>query len=247
MTVLTERIEGATCHLTLNRPEAGNALSAELVARLQDAVCRHAELGTQTLVLQGEGKHFCTGFDLSHLDAESDDALLARFVRIELLLQSIATAPFHTVVLAQGRVMGAGADLFVACQRRIASSNAIFAFPGAKGFGLVLGTHRLAVRVGVEVAEEWVTSGRLIDVEEALARGLASQRQCEALDEGERVAFEAGREADAGGHAAQLVQRALYQASDADRDLGLLARSAAVPGLKKRIEDYVRAVKAQRA
>lgn len=254
MNVLIEHVEDGVCRLELNRPEAGNALSADLVDRLHEAVHRHAESGIHSLVLQGAGKHFCTGFDLSGLDAESDDSLLARFVRIELLLQAIDTAPFQTVALAQGRVMGAGADLFVACGQRIIKDQASFAFPGAAGFGLVLGTRRLAARVGVALAQDWVASGRLIDTEVALARGLATQRCISEKDgryapvpEPSRVGGPSMDSVAKIDPTQEILQRALYREGDDDRDLGLLTRSAARHGLKKRIEFYVQTVKAKRS
>ncbi len=82
----TERHAGVV-RLTLRRPERGNSLSPDLVDMLAEQVRISYQDGTRLLVLESEGKHFCTGFDLSDLDAVTDDDLLARFARIELLLQ----------------------------------------------------------------------------------------------------------------------------------------------------------------
>src|SRR3546814_15241911 len=82
---------------------------------------------------------------------------MARFIRIELLLQARQAAPFLTVAVGHGRHIGAGADMFVACQRRIVVGEAAFRFPGA-AFGLVLGTGRLARLVGSASACDWVGS-----------------------------------------------------------------------------------------
>lgn len=176
--VLMQRWDGARCVLTLNRPEQGNALSRELVdaldVALDDCARRHAERAIDCVVIQGAGRHFCAGFDLSGLADETDDSLLARFTRIELLLQRVARAPFPIIAVAHGRVMGAGADLFAACAQRLAVRGASFAFPGARGFGLVLGSRRLAARVGAARARGWIESACVIGAAEAATAGLAS-------------------------------------------------------------------------
>ena len=153
--------DDGVCIVTLNRPGAGNALSADLVAALDAVLDKAASRPPRGLVLRGDGRHFCTGFDLAQLDEESDDTLLARFCRIELILQKVHRAPFPTLAIAHGRTVGAGADLFAACTHRLAAAGTQLSFPGASGFGLVLGTRRLAHRVGAERARRWVETGSM--------------------------------------------------------------------------------------
>lgn len=196
--VLTVTQADGRCHALLNRPGAGNALNASLVGALLELIERCTADGTHTLVIEGAGRHFCTGFDLSDVASVSDvkrvpdgtsvsdganvsdrasvsdDTLLGRFVRIERLLQAVADAPFTTVAQVHGRAAGAGADLVAACQQRCITPDTTLSFPGATGFGLVLGTRRLAERVGKEIALEWVGTGRLVAADEALATGLAT-------------------------------------------------------------------------
>ena len=109
--LLTERRDDAVAILTLNRPERGNALSPALVEALAAALATAAADGTRLLVLRGNGRHFCTGFDLTDLEAQSDGDLVLRILRVERLLQAIFHAPFHTMALAHGRVTGAGAEM----------------------------------------------------------------------------------------------------------------------------------------
>lgn len=239
--VLLADKQGDVTRLTLNRPGRGNALSAALVEELAAAVqvCHHD--GTRLLSIEGAGTHFCTGFDLGDLDSESDDSLLARFVRVELLLQSLHGAPFTTVALVQGRVMGAGADLLAACEQRWVAQGSSFAFPGA-AFGLVLGSARLAELVGVATAREWIGSGRAVRTEEALAAGLAGTVvEPEARAAALTALAARARRLDA------LTQAAIHAATlggpgaaDAARaaQLAELVRSAARPGLKARIAAY---------
>jgi enoyl-CoA hydratase/carnithine racemase len=229
--------DDGVCSVTLNRPGVGNALSDDLVATLDLVLDEAAARRPKLMALRGEGRHFCTGFDLARLDDESEDSLLARFCRIELMLQKVHRAGFPTLALAHGRTVGAGADLFAACTHRLAAPGTQFAFPGASGFGLVLGTRRLAHRVGAERARRWAETGAAIGLDEALASGLATGMLAGASGIGDltrRLATSAPRVGN------------LYLGSALDAtepvhdhvDLALLVRSAAVPGLKTRIAAY---------
>lgn len=242
-----EIAQGLAC-LTLARPDRGNALSAGLVSELADAVAQAcADPTVHTLALSSEGPHFCTGFDLSDLQTQSDGDLLLRFVQVELLLDAIWRAPVRTVALASGRTWGAGADLFAACDLRLITSDASFRFPGT-GFGLVLGTRRLAERVGPEAARAWVSDGRTLDTHAALAAGLAHQlieplpgeraQRAQAIEKAcgpgpslDRETLHAVRRAgrSGGGPGGDAL---------ADTDLAALVRSAAREGLKSRILEY---------
>jgi enoyl-CoA hydratase/carnithine racemase len=138
-TALQIRTEQGVACLTLDRAERGNALSAELVDALTQAVRQSsADESVHTMAFIGSGKHFCTGFDLTDLQTQSEGDLLLRFVRVEALLDAVWRAPVRTVAIACGRTWGAGADLFAACDLRLLTADTSFRFPGA-GFGLVLG------------------------------------------------------------------------------------------------------------
>lgn len=240
--VLWEPLAEGCVALTLNRPERGNALSASLVEAMDDALEHALEHDLRLLVLRGAGRHFCTGFDLSDLESETDDSLLARFTRVELMLQRIHNAPFSTLAIAHGRATGAGADLFCACTDRWIVGQASFAFPGA-GFGLVLGTRRLAQTVGAAPAQSWIESGQTIDGDLALGHRLAT-RQVEASDLEKAIQTQCERKSrlDAATQLAihQAVHGKAHAAAQtlASSDLALLVRSAARRGLKERIERY---------
>ena len=213
--------------LTLARPQLGNALGPELVEGLLSAT-RQAldDRSVHTLVLRGEGKHFCTGLDLSELEQLSDGDLLHRLVRIETLLALIWHAPIRTVAVAQGRTWGAGADLFAVCEQRLAAEGTTFRFPGAQ-FGIVLGTRRLAERIGVDAARRLVTEGAELSASEALAAGLVSRIGTEPDLAALRVNADTA-----------LAIRTATRTDHRDADLAALVRSAAQPGLKSRIQDY---------
>ena len=226
--------------LSLDRPEIGNALGPALVSKLEDAVATALGAGTRLLAFRGEGRHFFTGFDLSGLDGQSDGDFLLRFVRVELLLQAVDRAPVPTVAVAQGRAFGAGADLFVACDRRYCLADARFAFPGP-GFGLVLGNRRLAARIGRDAARDLLQTGRVLDAEDAVSLGLAPA----IIDEGEIAEPLAPQVAHAARQAPETMAalRAETAGFSPEADLAALVRSACRPGLKHRIAAYAAARK----
>lgn len=228
-------VEDSCARISLNRPQVGNALSPSMVDDLDRAFDSAAEAGPRLIIFAGVGKHLCTGFDLSDLDSCSDGDLLLRFVRIEQFLQKIYHSPFITAAIGSGRVYGAGADLFAACDRRIGLSNASFAFPGS-GFGLILGTRRLAARIGNDAARRILLEGGEVSVERAAKVGLVTDR-CDNSDLPElleSISVAAAR-LDA------TTVKALHAKTisrDDDADLAALVNSASYPGLKERIIAY---------
>lgn len=224
--------------LALARPEKRNALSAEIVDELLDAVQRAPREGARVLVLRGEGKCFSAGFDFTGVEQQGEGELLLRFVRIELLLQAVAASPCLTVALAHGRNFGAGVDLAAVCRLRIAAPDATFRMPGLK-FGLVLGTRRFGDLVGRERAAQVLQQAATFDAATALELGfvhqLAEPAQWDAIVAGARA--EAAVLSDA-------MRATLYDTlapGHSDTDLAALVRSAAAPGLKARIADYLKA------
>jgi len=221
------------------------------------SACR--DQSVHTLMFAGAGRHFCTGFDLDGLESQSDGDLLLRFARIEALLDAVWRAPMRTVAIAQGRTWGAGADLFAACDLRIAVTGASFRFPGA-GFGIVLGTRRLAERVGTERARAWVSEGATIEAGQALGCGLAS-RLIDPPQAGEDWRRQACGPAPAIDRDTLAMIRAASRSTGgpggdmlADADLAALVRSAtrsnttgkAEPGLRERIAAYRDRIRAAR-
>ena len=151
---------------TLNRPEKLNALNADMVEGLLQAMKEAVAKDSQLVVFRGAGRAFCAGFDLSDLADMSDADLLFRFVRIETLLQAIYTARMPTLALVHGRCFGAGADIVASCSQRIASADSSFRMPGLQ-FGIVLGTRRLAALIGGDAARDILQNSRIFDAETA--------------------------------------------------------------------------------
>ena len=225
--------------VTLDRADKRNALSADLVESLLGLVERAPREGARVLVLRGEGRSFCAGFDLSDAQERTEGELVLRFIRVEMLLQAVASSPCLTVGLAHGRNFGAGVDLIAACRQRYGTPDATFRMPGLK-FGLVLGTRRFGDIVGRDRAASLQEEAATFDARQAsdmgFLNGIVDQAEWPLVVEKARA------------KAAILPdwsRRALYDvlsSAQADADLAWLVRSAARPGLKQRIAEYLRAV-----
>ena len=225
--------------VTLDRADKRNALSADLVESLLGLVERAPREGARVLVLRGEGRNFCAGFDLSDAQERTEGDLVLRFIRVEMLLQAVASSPCLTVGLAHGRNFGAGVDLIAACRQRYGTPDATFRMPGLK-FGLVLGTRRFGDIVGRDRAASLQEEAATFDARQAsdmgFLHGIMDQAEWPQVVEKARA------------KAAMLPdwsRRALYDvlsSAQADADLAWLVRSAARPGLKQRIAEYLRAV-----
>lgn len=232
---LIRKHEGHVTHLTLNRPQKANALSASLVEALLNAVEYAYTDGTRLMLLDGAGAHFCSGFDFTDYQAMSEGELALRFLRIETLLQQLYHAPFETLAFAHGRVFGAGADLVCACGVRVAAPGTTFRLPGLR-FGVVLGTRRLAQRIGADHARAILHATRTFDADEAQVLNflthLVSQPQWPDFAARMRAECELLTPS-----AAVALHRQTVIDSRAD-DMAALAASVSAPGLKERIRRY---------
>lgn len=224
--------------LVLDRPDRANALDAATVERL------HAELSAglasgepEVVVLEARGRVFCAGLDLDGLDHESDASLLHRLVRIQLLLERLRESPALVVACVCGAAVGAGADLAMAADVRLALPGASLRFPGS-GFGAVLGTGRLAEETSPSYATEAALTGRRIDDLEAAGRGLWRLVDSTADLPGELDRLVTAARRTPAGTAGGLRRAASTPSSSGDA-LGHLVRSlASTPGLRDRVRDH---------
>ena len=240
---MSDALRAGVVTVWFDRPDRGNALSAAAVESASAAIAAAImDPGVHTLVFRGRGKHFCTGFDLSDLEKETDATLRARFVNLEKLLQVVWHAPLRTVAFATGRAWGAGADLFASCDVRACTPDATFRFPGS-AFGIILGTRRLVELIGWDRARPLVTEGSTVDAAGALAASLATDIVTGDPEEWlvargsapvtDRTTFAAIRVACRPDHRAV--------------DMATLDASALRPGLRQRIADYREALRSRAA
>jgi enoyl-CoA hydratase/carnithine racemase len=233
--LLVER-DGPVTQLTLNRPEKANALDEALVEALLAAVKAAQRDGKRLLVLRPGSKNFSAGFDFTGAVEGGEARLLWRFVRIEQLLQAVYHAPFATMAIAHGRNFGAGADLFVACDVRIAAPGTTFRMPGLR-FGLQLGTRRLAQRIGSEAARAVLAESRTLDASAALDLGFAT-RVAAASEWENLVATERERSIALSPESVARL-RAATATDTRSADMADLVESVTVPALTARIAAYL--------
>ncbi len=168
--VRSER-RGPVALLTLDRPDALNALSSELLGRLGERVEEVARAGdVRALVLTGAGRAFAAGADIAEMRDHGTREALALSRLGHRVLAALEALPVPTLAAVNGYALGGGCELACACDWIYASSGARFGQPEVNlglipGFG---GTSRLARRVGLAWALELVTSGEPIDAETAL-------------------------------------------------------------------------------
>jgi enoyl-CoA hydratase/carnithine racemase len=232
-TILEIDQQGELLQLTLNRPRSANALSPELTEALIQALTQTP--GVRLCVIRAAGRHFCAGFDLSDLDSLSDGDLLWRFLRIETLLQTIHHAPFAVVALGHGQMVGAGADLFAACWRRIATADARIRMPGWN-FELALGTRRLTHLVGRDAARDLLIDTRILSADESLDSGLATDIASQ--QEWPGLIDELRQRCSALSPVALRNMLELTTSDSRNDDIAAIVNSAGRPGLKDRVIAY---------
>jgi enoyl-CoA hydratase len=177
MTIDLKRVEEFFL-LTLNRPEALNALSFALIGELGRAFDEVAQSDARALLVTGSGvKAFCAGADIKELTGRS---LVEQKRGAELgqaVFEKLDRLPMPSVAIINGYAFGGGLELALACTLRIATRNAKMGLPEIKlglipGYG---GTQRLPRVVGVARALELVMTGRTVDAEEAARIGLVNR------------------------------------------------------------------------
>jgi enoyl-CoA hydratase/carnithine racemase len=164
--------------LTLNRPQARNALSLALMSQFQatlDAI--KADDSVRVVVLEGAGPAFCAGHDLREMRANPDREFYDRLFRhcADLML-SLTRLPQPVIARIHGVATAAGCQLVASCDLAVAAANARFATPGVN-IGLFCSTPMVALTrtVGRKAAMELLLTGELIDAQTALRIGLINR------------------------------------------------------------------------
>ncbi len=172
--------------ITLNRPDALNALSFALIADLGRAFDEVAKSDARALLITGAGtKAFCAGADIKELTGRSLVAQKEGAEMGQAVFAKLDKLPIPSVAIINGYAFGGGLELALACTFRIATKNAKMGLPEIKlglipGYG---GTQRLPRAIGEPRALEMIMTGRTVDAEEAARIGLVNR-----LIEGDAVA-----------------------------------------------------------
>jgi 2-(1,2-epoxy-1,2-dihydrophenyl)acetyl-CoA isomerase len=180
--VLLEKKYGAVTLLVMNRPDRLNALDNELAAALDQALSRIAmDPAVHVVVLSGAGRAFCAGGDLGAIargrergGMESLEPLLRAGMKAVLTMRSM---PQPVIAAVNGAAAGAGMNVALAADIRVAAEEAVFGQNFAK-VGLFPdygGTYFLPQLAGPAVAAELFYTGEMIDARKALQLGLVNR------------------------------------------------------------------------
>ncbi|MFI9554387.1 enoyl-CoA hydratase/isomerase family protein [Nonomuraea endophytica] len=166
----------------LHRPEARNAINAEMVGDLH-AVCSLLERDPRPLLLTGGNGFFAAGADIAELLERGRDQALQGIN--STLFERIRRLPMPTVAAVDGYALGGGAELAYACDIRVAGTEAKFGNP-EPNLGIIAGAGacwRLKELVGEPLAKLVLLAGHTIDAQEALScRLVASVHEPESLE-----------------------------------------------------------------
>jgi 2-(1,2-epoxy-1,2-dihydrophenyl)acetyl-CoA isomerase len=249
--ILSELTDGVQT-ITLNRPEAANAVRPDdrdaLIALLASA---DADDKVRVVVLRANGKHFCSGADVATLAdrrATTEKRVLDPMRRImngaQKLIASVLDCNKPVIAAVHGAAAGLGAHLVYACDLVIATENAYFAESFVKR-GLVVdggGCYLLPRRIGMQKVKEMVFFGERLPAAEALMLGLVNRVvQTDELDGA--VADFAGRLASAPTSAIMLTKRLLNDSPDTNR-AGAFVAEAMSQEIQSYAHDSTEGVKA---
>ena len=176
--VLLEEYDRGGLRLTLNRPDARNALSAALMSALLEALSRAAtDPLARVVVIAGAGPTFCAGHDLREMRADQRRETYERlFAQCSELMLAIVRLPKPVIAEVHGVATAAGCQLVATCDLAVAAEDARFATPGVN-IGLFCSTPMVALTraIGRKAAMEMLLTGKLIDAETARAIGLVNR------------------------------------------------------------------------
>jgi enoyl-CoA hydratase/carnithine racemase len=198
-TVLRRHDEAGVAWLTLNRPQARNALSLALALALDAELAAIAgDAAVKVVVIGGAGPAFCAGHDLRELRSHPDrDSYQEAFALSSSLMQRIVGLPKPVIARVHGVATAAGCQLVASCDLAVAADTARFATPGVN-IGLFCSTPMVALSraVGRKAAMEMLLTGDLIDAARACELGLVN-----------RVVPEAGLDAAVAALAGQIAAK----------------------------------------
>lgn len=220
--ILTEVRDGLAV-LTINRPRVHNAMNAAVLAELSSILDRYEEDDSvRLLIFTGAGpKAFVAGADINELQRRRPvDGLRAPMQRLYSRIESYSKP---TIAAVNGYAFGGGCELALACDIRVASTEAVFGLLET-GLGIIPaagGTQRLARMIGVGRATEMILTGRKIPADQALSYGLVTDVvPAEQLME---TAFAvASRILAKGPLAVSLATTIVRRGFDVDQETGLL-------------------------
>jgi 2-(1,2-epoxy-1,2-dihydrophenyl)acetyl-CoA isomerase len=178
--MLSVEDRGGVRYLTLDRPDVRNALNLALLLALRQAVRQAQADNVRCLVLTGSGKAFCAGGDVAEwaaVEARGDSANFPWVPEMHGLILDVAGFPAPAVAWINGAAVGAGLDLALACDFRVAADGARFrcAYTRMAICPDAGGTWLLPRLIGLEQAKRFAFTAEFWSAADALARGLVTE------------------------------------------------------------------------
>jgi enoyl-CoA hydratase/carnithine racemase len=172
-------ISGSVAVVTVNRPEARNALTWDMYDALVEACdAAEADQRVRVLIIRGSGGSFAAGTDIAQFrEFANGDAGVAYERRLDAVIDRLERLPIATIAEVDGAAVGGGCAIAMACDLRICSDRARFGVPVARTLGNCLSmanTARMVDLIGPARTRDLLLTGRLIDAREAVAAGLAN-------------------------------------------------------------------------
>jgi enoyl-CoA hydratase len=170
-TTLRYDVDGVVATLTLDRPDARNALNR---AMCDDIVAATAaarnDAAVRLVLIRGSGPVFCAGADLKERGGMTADQVRARRLAAYAAYNAIESLPMPAIAVVHGAAIGSGAEIAASCDFVIATPQAFFATPESLR-GTVGATQRLPRILGKPLAKDMMFTGRRLGAEEARAAG----------------------------------------------------------------------------
>ncbi len=211
-TLLVEEFDGYTV-LTLNRPNALNALNQKLLSELKDFVLSFKDSKQRALIVTGSGeKAFVAGADIKEMQELTPDQAHEMSLNGQETFQMLQDLPQVVIGAVNGFALGGGFELALACDFLIASEKAKFGLPEVSlglipGYG---GTQRLSRVVGLKNASYLALTGEMIKADKAYNLGIVTE-VCEPTQLGDRAAELAKLVCSRGPVAVGLAKQAIYE------------------------------------
>ena len=177
--VINAATEGSVGIIELARPEKFNCLSLEVHERISAAREKfEANREVRSILIRAQGKHFCTGADLTEVKGKLNDPVaLDHFIAFGMKnLRALESSPLPVVVAVQGLCLAGGIELMLACDVCFAAETAQFGDQHAQ-FGLIPGwggSQRLTRLMGLRRALDLMFSARWLKADEAKEAGLVN-------------------------------------------------------------------------
>ena len=172
--LLSIGVAGRVAHVRLNRPAKRNALNDALIAQLHTCFI-NLPASVTAAVLSGAGEHFCAGLDLSELADLSVSEGMLHSRTWHATMDAIQFGRVPVVAVLHGAVVGGGLEVASSCHIRVAEASTFYGLPEGQR-GLFVGgggSARLPRLCGVATMTDMMLTGRVLDAQEGLQRGLA--------------------------------------------------------------------------